>query len=204
MNSKHVGCVLVSIAALVLTSCGSEPSGSSDAKDADNTASPSPTESQSPSPKESESASSKESKSPELPPGWRPATNPVPCESFTAPAGFDPASTLPPQCAFESSDARVSIGEGPAPASFEQLLFIEENTARSSGAAPPALEQVSLDGWTFAAIWPEVGGYTRMDRYLVGSAGNGIACKLVVEDGNVDATTHAEFCGAARDVLHKP
>ena len=95
---------------------------------------------------------------------------------------------MPPvMCAFESSDARISVAVGPGPQSFEQLQKVEEITARSNGVAPPALEQVSVDGWTVAAIWPELGGFNRMDRYLADSAGNVLTCKVGVQGGKVDA-----------------
>ena len=98
-----------------------------------------------------------------------------------APAGFKQAAAVPPvMCAFESSDARVSVTVGPGPASFEQLQLLEENVARSNGVTPPVLEQVPVDGWSFAAIWPELVGFNRMDRYLVDSAGNALACKVGV------------------------
>ena len=95
---------------------------------------------------------------------------------------------MPPvMCAFESSDARVSVAVGPGPQSFEQLQKVEEITARSKGVAPPALQQVTVDGWTVAAIWPELGGFNRMDRYLADSAGNVLTCKVGVQGGPVDA-----------------
>ena len=55
-----------------------------------------------------------------------------------------------------------------------------------------------MDGWTVAAIWPELGGFNRMDRYLADSAGNVLTCKVGVQGGKVDPTTQADFCDRAR------
>ncbi len=195
MHNKQIGCVaLLLLAAMVLTSCGSETSDSSgSAKDADRTSTPTPT----PSPTESEPSGP--------PPSGTLATKPVPCKKFTAPAGFKQAGAMPPvMCAFESKDARVTVSVAGGPVSFADLQQFEELAARSKGVTPPALEHVTLDGWTFAAIWPELGGFNRMERYLVDSAGNALACRVGVQSGKVDATTHADFCDSVRGVLHKP
>ena len=191
MNNKQIGSVpLLLLAAMVLTSCGSETSGSSDsAKDADRTSTPSPTESEPSGP----------------PPSGTLATKPVPCKKFTAPAGFKQAGAMPPlMCAFESKDTRVTVSVAAGPDSFGHLQRFEEDAARSKGVTPPALEHVTLDGWTFAASWPELGGFNRMERYLVDAAGNALACKVGVQSGKVDVTTHADFCDTVRGVLHKP
>jgi len=190
MNNKHIGCVLVLLVAFVMTSCGGETSDSSDSsKPADSSSTPTP----------------RDSELPEPTPSGTLATGPVPCEKFSSPAGFKQAGTAPPVlCAFESSDARVSVTVGAGPATFEQLRAFEESTAKSNGVTPPALEEVTVDGWSFAVTWPEVGGFNRIDRYLADSAGKVLTCKVGVQGGKVDATTQAGFCAGARDVLYTP
>ena len=188
MNNKHINCVVLLLAALVLTACGSETNDSASSNKAPD-----------------KSSNTSEAKPPEPEPAGTLATKPVPCKKFSAPAGFQESGAMPPvMCAFESNDARISVAVGPGPQSFEQLQKVEEITAKSNGVAPPALEQVSVDGWTVAAIWPELGGFNRMDRYLADSAGNVLTCKVGVQGGKVDPTTQAEFCDRARALLYTP
>ena len=194
MNNKLIGCGLVLLVAFVMTSCGGGTGDSSDSgKAAESSSTPTPTESES------------ESESPQPTPSGTLATGPVPCKKFSAPAGFKQAGAVPPVlCAFESSDARVTVTVGPGPATFEQLRAFEESMAKSNGVTPPALEEVTVDGWGFAVTWPEVGGFNRIDRYLADSAGNVLTCKVGVQGGRVDPTTQAGFCDGARDVLYTP
>ena len=190
MNSLHITCVTLLLAALVLTACGSSTDGSPNSDKG---------------PENSSKTGSSESEPPEPVPSGTLATEPVPCTKFSAPAGFRDSGAMPPvMCAFESSDARVTVAVGPGPRSFEQLQQVEENAARSKGVAPPALEQVAVDGWTVAAIWPDLGGFGRMDRYLADSAGNVLTCKVGVQGGKVDPTTHAGICDRARTLLYTP
>ena len=190
MTNKHIGCALFLLVAFVITSCGSGTSDSSDsAKAADSSSAPSPTKSEPSGP---------------MPSGTL-ATKPAPCEKFSAPAGFKQAGAGPPvMCAFESSKARVTVSVGAGPGSFEALQRFESDVARSNGVTPPALEQVAVEGWTFAVIWPELAGFNRMDRYLVDSTGKALVCKMGVQGGKVDATTQAAVCDAAREVLYTP
>ena len=190
MNISHIRNVFLLLAALVLASCGSETSGpTGSAKAADSSSTPSPTASESPAPR----------------PSGTLATQPVPCKKFSAPAGFRPAAAMPPTCIFESSDASVVVKVDPTgPSAFEQLQQMEEMRAREKGVTPPALEQVTVPGWTFAAVWPELAGFNRMDRYLVDSAGKVLTCKVGVQGGRVDATTYADFCEGARSRLYTP
>jgi hypothetical protein len=106
---------------------------------------------------------------------------------------------------FESSDASVVVKvDATGPSAFEQLQKVEEIRAREKGVTPPDLEEVTVAGWTFAAIWPELAGFNRMDRYLVDSTGKVLTCKVGVQGGKVDATTHADFCEDARSRLFTP
>ncbi len=186
---KPIAAVLLLLPALVLTSCGGGNSGTPDAdKPAGNSAAPSPTESEESAPQLTGTLSS--------------AT--VPCKNFSAPEGFRQAGAAPPvMCAFETSDARVSVTLGPAPPSFEQLQRFEEGEAQADGVTPPALDEVTVEGWTYAVIWPEADGFNRMDWYLLDASGNALVCKVGVQGGPVDASTHAEFCESARELLYK-
>ena len=69
---------------------------------------------------------------------------------------------------------------------------------------PPVLEEVTLDGWTYAVIWPEAEGFNRMDRFLLDSAGQALKCSVGVQGGKVDETTYPEVCESARSLLFKP
>lgn len=127
----------------------------------------------------------------------------MPCTKYRAPAGFKRAGIAPqdPTCAFESKDAYVALGPGLV-RTFDQLQQFVETQAKNKGVKPPVLKQVAVDGWTFAAAYPEVDGFNRLDRYLVDSSGRVIVCKVGV-DGKVDASTQAAFCDAARDLQYK-
>ena len=122
MNNKHIGCVLVLLVAFVMTSCGGDTNDSSDSGQAAEAPRPKPTDSEPPEPT----------------PSGTLATGPVPCNKFSYPAGFKQADAAPPVlCAFESSDARVSVTVGAGPVTFEQLRAFEESTAKSNGDTPP-------------------------------------------------------------------
>lgn len=192
MNNKPTRSVLLLLAALVLTSCGGETSGSPDStKAADSSPEPSQTESESESP------------APEPEPSGTLETRPVACKKFSAPAGFQQAGAMPPLCAFESKDARVQVAVGDGQPSFEILQMMEDNNAKANGVAPPVLEEVTVDGWTYAVVWPETDGYNRIDRHLVDSAGRVLTCKVGAY-GKVEVTTHADFCDEARSLLYTP
>jgi len=204
MKSKHVGCVPLLLAVLLLSSCGGDSTdGPTDnAKAPGSSPTPSATESKTPLP----SASATPTAGSGLAGSGKLVTKPVPCTELSAPAGFSPLK-LPPSkvpgtvvhCVFTSGDDLVAVSVRQRNTfTFTSVTGLQAFIKKNKKLTPRVFERTS-DGWTFGAFYPDSAEFSRIDRYLVDS-GHVLSCIVRVK-GATDATTEAGSCNALRGVL---
>ena len=116
------------------------------------------------------------------------------CATLPVPETLQRTAAPPPKCGYESATDAMSVTVSLfLPRTLEQLRQSEEQQAGST----IDLTDATPDGWSFGARWPEEGGFSRTQYYLVASDAKVLECKTGTDRGEAGV---AELLAACEDV----
>ena len=180
---------------VIALACGLSSCGDSDGK-TDSGATPSSTTSQSPTSSTTPSSTPSPPASSEAPSGGTFTTTKIPCDKLTAPEGyrFDKQmanSANTPLCPYVSDTGTVSVSFRPDGMDGVQPLLDQHG-------------EVEVPGWTHGMQPKLDGDNTGFYRFLVGSDGTVLQCSVTAgaQGTPVDASSHADFCDAAKALVY--